>query len=393
MTDFSAYLKPADWGFPVPIRYGPGRLSEIADLCRSHAVTNPLIVTDRASRNLPFIGQTEAALTNAGLAGAVFAEVSPNPTDRNVADGKAAYIKGGHDGVIAIGGGSGMDAGKAICLMARRARDIWTFDFDFTPDPSLNPADFPPLFCVPTTAGTGAETDSTAMLTDSQKRIKGCVWHPVVKPAGVILDPDLTVGLPRSLTAWTGIDALVHAIEAYCVPSTHPMCDGMALEALRLIAPALPRVLAAPDDIAARGAILTGSCLAGVAFQKGLGLVHAISHMIGAEFDSHHGLTNAVLLPVVLRFNQAEITAAVPQMAQVMHLPDTGFDGFLRGIYHLLDICDIPKSLADFGVHPTDIPRLAQKAHEDIAQSTNPRQASIADIEGLIKQALQAARP
>jgi alcohol dehydrogenase class IV len=231
------------------------------------------------------------------------------------------------------------------------------------------------------------------MLTDSQKRIKGCVWHPVVKPAGVILDPDLTVGLPRSLTAWTGIDALVHAIEAYCVPATHPMCDGMALEALRLIAPALPRVLVTPDDIAARGAILTGSCLAGVAFQKGLGLVHAISHMIGAEFDSHHGLTNAVLLPVVLRFNQAEIAAAVPQMAQAMHLPDTGFDDFLRAINHLLDVCDIPKTLADFGVQPTDIPRLAQKAHKDIAQTTNPRQASIADIEGLIKQALLAARP
>jgi alcohol dehydrogenase class IV len=245
---------------------------------------------------------------------------------------------------------------------------------------------------VPTTAGTGAETESTAMLTHTGRRVKGCVWHPALKPACAVLDPELTVGLPSSLTAWTGCDALVHALEAWCVPCLHPICDAVALEALRLITLALPRVLDAPGDVAARGALLTGSCLAGVSFLKGLGLVHAISHMIGAEYDTHHGLTNAVLLPAVLRFNRLAIEDRIAPVAQAMGLADTGFNSFLSAVNALLDRCAIPHSLTDLGVREEDVPRLAEKAFADAATATNPRPASVAEIAALITAALEPVR-
>lgn len=392
MTDFSDFEKAAEWEFPVPINYGPGRIREIAGLCRAQGVTNPLIVTDRGSSALPFVAELQDLLRTAGLRAGLFCQVAPNPTDENVAAGQEAFVAGGHDSVIAIGGGSGMDAGKAISLVAHNARDVWQFDFDNQPDSNLAAADFPPLFTIPTTAGTGAETESTAMLTDTQKRIKGCVWHPAQKPVAVILDPELTVALPKNLSAWTGCDALVHAIEAYSVPLNHPLCDGAALEGLRLIYPALPRVLAAPDDVAARGALLAGSCFAGVSFLKGLGLVHAISHMIGAEYDTQHGLTNAVILPVVLRFNRESIEPKLPAMAAAMGLGDARFETFMSAITDLLDLCDIPKSLAELGVKQADVPRLANKAFGDVATSTNPRKATVKDIAALIEQALTGAR-
>lgn len=385
-------LQPCDWSFPVPIRYGPGRLAELPALCRASGMTNPLVVTDRASRDLWFIAAATKALTGAGLSCAVFGDVSPNPTDQDVAKGRAAFLAGGHDGVIALGGGSGMDGGKAISLLVRGDRELWEFDFDETPDASLTAADFVPLICVPTTAGTGAETESTAMVTDTQRRTKRCVWHPEQRIRGTILDPEITVTLPVNLTAWTGCDALVHAIEAYCVDALHPMCDGIALQALGLIHRWLPEAIETPNSVEARGAMLIGSCLAGVSFLKGLGLVHAISHMVGAEYETQHGLTNAVLLPVVLRYNQPAIGAKLAPMCQAMGLERQDFDSFLAAVTALLDGCDIPRSLAELGVEPGAVQRLAQKAFTDVATSTNPRPASVDDIAGLITQALDKAR-
>ncbi|WP_397544447.1 iron-containing alcohol dehydrogenase [Roseovarius salis] len=378
-----------DWTFPVPIKYGAGRFAELAETCREAGSERPLIVTDRGTRDLPFVERALAQLTDAGMAPGLFAEVSPNPTDTEAEHGKAAFEAGQHDLIIGLGGGSGLDAAKAISLIAGRETPLWTFDFDHT---SPDMAGFVPLVCVPTTAGTGAETESSAMITDTRREIKGCVWHPRQKPVAAILDPELTVGLPRGLTAWTGCDALTHAIEAYCVPMFHPMCDGAALEALRLIGPALPRAVEQPEALDARGAMIVGSCLAGVSFLKGLGLVHAISHMVGAEYDTHHGLTNAVLLPAVLRFNAPEIGPHCRPMSQALGLATTDFDGFYNHVCGVLDALDIPAGLSDLGVTPADPAGLAQKASRDPAALTNPRQASVEQIAAIIREAQDNGR-
>ncbi|MEM7171174.1 MAG: iron-containing alcohol dehydrogenase [Pseudomonadota bacterium] len=391
MTSLSL-LDPQDWNFPVPIRYGPGRLGEMTQVCRTCGVNRPLLVTDRGSRDLPFVGGTAERLSQAGLACTVFSEISPNPRDDEVAAGKAAFQAGGHDGVLAIGGGSGMDGAKAICLVAHN--EIPLLDFDFTKPPPAGSEDsaFPPLITVPTTAGTGAETEGASMITDTARMMKLCVAHEAIRPAATILDPEITRGLPRNLTAWTGCDALVHAIEAYCVPNFHPLCDGSALEGLRLIWRWLPTAVEQPDNLEARGGMLVGSCLAGIAFLNGLGLVHAISHMVGAEFDTHHGLTNAVVLPSVLRFNEASIRAKVGPMAEAMDLPDRSFATFYDAVCRRLDALKIPRTLTDIGVVDADAAGLAQKAMEDAAVETNPHPTTPAELEQLIREALDFGR-
>jgi len=386
------YLEPQNWSFPVPIAYGPGRLAGIAGFCRTAGMTCPLIVTDRGSGDLPFIGALQGYLTDAGLSHALYSNISPNPRDDEIAAGRAQFRAGGHDGVIAIGGGSGMDGGKAVALVANNDIDLWAFEYEQTPPDMSGKPPFPPLICIPTTAGTGAETESTAMITDTVRLMKWCIWHAELKPSFAILDPEITVGLPATLTAWTGVDAMVHAIEAYCVPGFNPLCDGMALEGLRLVAEWLPVAVAEPQNLGARGAMLTGSCLAGVAFSKGLGLVHAISHMIGAEFDTQHGLTNAVLLPAVMRHNAPDIQDRIAPMAQAMGLTDTSFEAFYRHVCALLDQVNIPKTLADIGVSPDCASRIAAKAIKDSAAGTNPRILTIPDIEQVVNYALKTGR-
>lgn len=387
-----SYLNPHDWPFPVPIAYGPGRLREIAHFCRRAGMLNPLIVTDRGSSGLPFLADLQRHISDGALSSALYCNISPNPRDDEIADGKTQFREGAHDGIIAIGGGSGMDGGKAIALVANNDIDLWAFEFEQSPpDMSAHP-DFPPLITIPTTAGTGAETESTAMITDTARMMKWCVWHAELKPGFAILDPEITVGLPADLTAWTGADAMVHAIEAYCAPGFNPLCDGMALEALRLIARWLPVAVHEPGNLEARGAMLVGSCLAGIAFLKGLGLVHAISHMAGAEFDTHHGLTNAILLPAVLRFNEPSIADRIEPMAQATGLSDTSFDGFDRWVCGMLDEIAIPRTLAEIGIPADCASRIAEKALQDSAAGTNPRALSIDDVETVIKTASAIGR-
>ncbi len=388
----SAILDAHDWSFPISIAYGPGRLAEIGLRCVSLGVRKPMIVTDRGSRSLPFVGQLQTNLEAAGLSHDLFSDVSPNPRDDEIGAGRARYRASGHDAVIAIGGGSAMDGAKSICLTANNDVDLWAFEFE-QPAPEMGSGHrFPTLITIPTTAGTGAETESTAMVTHLAKGMKFCVWHPAFKPSLALLDPELTVGLPADMTAWTGVDAMVHAIEAYLVPGFHPLCDGVALEGLALVAKWLPVAVNEPRNLVARGGMLVGSCLAGVSFLKGLGLVHAISHMVGAEFNTHHGLTNAIVLPVVLRFNLPGMDHKVRRMAEAMGVDDQSIDGFIAEIDRTLDRLGIPTSLSAIGVPADCAGRIAEKAKLDSAAATNPRSASVDEIRALVETAIDKAR-
>jgi alcohol dehydrogenase class IV len=391
MTD-DDILEPQDWSFPIPIAYGPGRLGEIGQRCVAMGLLNPLIVTDKGSRDLPFISRLYRYLTDAGLSTALFSEISPNPRDDEISIGCDSFRSGSHDAIIAIGGGSAMDGGKAICLTVKNEKDLWDFEWEAEPVAISPDQAFPTLITIPTTAGTGAETESTAMVTHTGKGMKFCICHPQLKPSLALLDPELTIGLPTNLTAWTGADAMVHAIEAYCVPSFHPLCDGLALEGLNLISKWLPVAVREPDNLVARGAMLVGSCLAGIAFIKGLGHVHAISHMIGAEYNTQHGLTNAIILPVVLRFNLPGMEEKVKRMAEAMGFQDLSVEDFIKEIERRLDEIDIPRSLSEISVPKDCEERIAEKALLDSAARTNPRAASLAEMRLLVKTSLTKAR-
>lgn len=385
-------LDPQDWTFPVPIAYGPGRLGELPRLCREAGISRPLVVTDRGSRELAFVERTLAALAGDGIEAGLYSEISPNPCDTEIESAGDAFRANDHDGIIGLGGGSAMDGAKAIALTARTGIALWDFEFE-RPSPALSgDGTIPPLITIPTTAGTGAETEGTAMITDTTQGMKFCVWHPTFRPAFALLDPELTLSLPPSLTAWTGVDALTHAIEAYCVPGFHPLCDGAALEGLRLIMRYLPAAVAEPADLEARGGMLVGSCLAGIAFLKGLGIVHAVSHMIGAEYETHHGLTNAVILPAAIRFNEVQIAGHARPMAEAMGLAGHDVDAIHSAVCTLLDRLEIPRSLGEIGVPADCAARIAAKAMRDSAAGTNARIATAEEMERFVAEVISKAR-
>jgi len=385
-------LAPQDWGFPVPIAYGPGRFSEIGTYCSENKITNPLIVTDSGSVDLPFIDNLVEILKKSKINSGIYSKISPNPRDDEIASGKKLFKDNNHDAIIAIGGGSAMDGGKSICLTANN--DIELFDFEWEKTPQVIGPDnkFPKLITIPTTAGTGAETESTAMVTDTKQGIKLCIMHPELKPSLALLDPELTLGLPSNLTAWTGADAMIHSIEGYCVPGFHPLCDGAALESLNLISKSLITAVEEPNNLEARGAMLVASCLGGVSFIKGLGLVHAIAHMVGAEFNTHHGLTNAIILPAVLRYNLPDMEEKVMRMAQAMQYKDHTVNHFIESMEKILDRIKIPKGLNEIGVPEDCIERISEKSMIDTAFGTNPRSATLDDVRELVKVSIFGAR-
>ena len=381
-----------DWEFPIPIAYGPGRISEISEFCRKFKISNPLIVTDKGSKELPFVNRLVALLESASIQSQLFYGISPNPRDDEINAGCIAYRKGIHDGIIAIGGGSALDGAKAIGMTVNSGVSLWDFEYR-KPEPILNSLDcFPTFITIPTTAGTGAETESTAMVTDTVQGMKFCLAHLGMRPSLAILDPELTLELPKNLTAWTGVDALTHALEAYLVPGLNPLCDGAALEALKLISKWLKVAFDEPKNINARGGMLIGSCLAGVAFTKGLGLVHSISHMIGAEYNTQHGLTNAIILPAVMKFNLPHVEEKLRFISNAMNLKDASSDAIIKEIEQILDYVDIPRSLSEIGVPLECKKRIAKKAMLDSATGTNPRVAQIKDVEKLTEISILSAR-
>ena len=361
----------ANWSYPTAIRFGAGRISEIADACFVAGIKKPLLVTDRGLAGMEITQKTLNLLDDAGLGRAIFADVDPNPNEKNAAAGVAAYKAGNHDGVIAFGGGSGLDLGKVVAFLAGQSRPIW--DFEDIDDwwTRANSDVIAPIVAVPTTAGTGSEVGRASVITNSITQQKKIIFHPKFLPTVVICDPELTVGMPKFITAGTGLDAFAHCVEAYCSPHYHPMSQGMALEGMRLVKEYLPRAYSDGTDLEARSHMMSAAAMGATAFQKGLGAIHALSHPIGAIYHTHHGTTNAVCMPAVLKFNKPAIKDTLAEAANYLSISG-GFVGFCKFVDELNDSLAIPKSLAGLGIENPDIDRIVSGALIDPSTGGNP---------------------
>ncbi|WP_368562250.1 iron-containing alcohol dehydrogenase [Pseudoxanthomonas sp. UTMC 1351] len=362
----------ANWNYPTAIRFGAGRIAELAEVCLANGIRKPLLVTDAGLASSPITIGALAGLRAAGLDAELFADLKSNPVEANLNDGLLAYRDGGHDGVVAFGGGSGLDTGKLIAFMSGQSRPIWDFEDIGDWWTRADPDGIAPIIAVPTTAGTGSEVGRAGVLTDETTHTKKIIFHPKMMPRAVICDPQLTVGMPPRITAGTGMDALSHCLEAYCAPGYHPMADGIALEGMRLVKNALPRAYARPDDIDARGDMMTAAAMGATAFQKGLGGMHALSHPIGALYDTHHGMTNAVFMPYVLAFNRSAIEERIARLAAYLQLPRTDFVGFLDWILELRAQLGVPHTLPEFGVDGNRAGEIATMAEADPSAGGNP---------------------
>lgn len=365
-------LPAINWNFPTAIRFGAGRISELADACRSLGISRPLLVTDPALAKMPFIRAAVAANTQSGIPTEVFSDIEPNPVGSNIDAGVAAYAIGSHDGVIAFGGGSALDVGKVIAFMSGQSRPLWDFEDREDWWSRADPEGVAPIIAVPTTAGTGSEVGRAGVILDEAEQVKKIIFHPRMMPAIVILDPELTVGLPKHVTAATGMDALAHCLEAYCAPGFHPMADGIAAEGVKLVHDWLAKAVLDGSDLDARGGMLIAASMGATAFQKGLGGMHALSHPIGALYKTHHGLTNAVLMPYVLAYNRSAIDERLARLAGFAGLPHASFDALFQWILQLREELSIPHTLREIGVTDDQLGRLAQMAEADPSAGGNP---------------------
>ncbi|MBP1804691.1 iron-containing alcohol dehydrogenase [Rubellimicrobium aerolatum] len=377
----------ANWSYPTRVLFGAGRIAELPAACAEAGITRPLLVTDRGLRDLGITAAALDLLEQAGLGRAVFADVDPNPTDRNLSDGLRAYREGGHDGVVAFGGGSGIDLGKMVAFMAGQTRPVWDFE-DVGDWWTRADADaIAPIVAVPTTAGTGSEVGRASVITNSQSHVKKIIFHPKVLPRVVVSDPELTLGLPPAITAGTGMDAFAHCLEAYCSPFFHPMSAGIALEGMRLVNDYLPRAFKDGADLEARAQMLAAGSMGAVAFQKGLGAIHALSHPVGATYGTHHGTTNAVVMPAVLRFNRPAVEERLGRAAAYLGIAG-GFDGFLGRVEELNAMFGFPEGLRAMGVKEARIPDLAAQAVEDPSAGGNPVEMTQENTEALFAAAM-----
>jgi alcohol dehydrogenase len=361
----------ANWSYPTAIRFGAGRISELAEACAAAGMKRPLLVTDRGLASLPITVNALDLLEAAGLGRAMFAEVDPNPNETNLEAGVSVFKAGGHDGVIAFGGGSGLDLGKLIAFQAGQSRPVWDFE-DIGDWWTRADADaIAPIIAVPTTAGTGSEVGRAGVLTNSVTHVKKIIFHPKLLPAVTICDPELTVGMPKIITVGTGMDAFAHCLEAYSSPFYHPMSQGIALEGMRLVTENLPLVVADGSNITARAEMMSAAAMGAVAFQKGLGAIHALSHPVGAVYNTHHGMTNAVVMPPVLRMNRPAIEERIARAAAYIGISG-GFDGFYDYVLKLRADLGVPDKLAELGVGRDRIDEMTAMALEDPSAGGNP---------------------
>ncbi len=360
-----------NWNYPTAIRFGAGRIAELADAVQKSGIKRPLLVTDPVLAAMPMVAAAKAALEAAGMPCAVFSDVKPNPVAANVEAGIKVLRAGKHDGVIAFGGGSALDAGKVIAFMAGQTRPMW--DFEDVGDwwTRADPSGIFPIVAVPTTAGTGSEVGRAGVITDETTHTKKVIFHPLMMPKITICDPELTVGMPRMITVGTGMDAFAHCLEAYCGPFYHPLADGIALEGMRLVKESLPVVAREPGNLAARGDMMSAAAMGATAFQKALGAIHALSHPVGSLYGTHHGMTNAVFMPYVLAFNRAAIEEKISRVGAYLGLKP-GFDGFMDYVMDLRQQLGVPHTLPELGVKNPDIGLMARMSPLDPTAGGNP---------------------
>lgn len=377
----------ANWSYPTAIRFGAGRIAEIGEACAAAGIKRPLLVTDKGLASLPITVKTLDLMEAAGLGRAMFAQVDPNPNEKNLEAGIKVFKDGNHDGVIAFGGGSGLDLGKMVAFMADQKGSVWDYE-DIGDWWTRADADaIYPNVAVPTTAGTGSEVGRASVLTNSETHVKKIIFHPKVLPSVVICDPELTVGMPKPITAGTGMDAFAHCLEAFCSPHYHPMSQGIALEGLRLVKEYLPRAYADGSDLEARAHMMSAAAMGATAFQKGLGAIHALSHPLGAVYNTHHGTTNAVVMPPVLRFNRPAIEDRLTQASAYLGISG-GFDGFFDYVLKLREDLAIPDKMSALGVGTDRIDELAAMAIDDPSCGGNPVELTVKNLTELFKQSI-----
>ncbi|MGH8178786.1 MAG: iron-containing alcohol dehydrogenase [Steroidobacter sp.] len=378
-----------DWNYPTAIRFGAGRIAELPDACRTLGIKRPLLVTDPALAKMSMIANAAEACRRAGLGCEVFSDLQANPVEANVVDGVAAYRKGAHDGVIAFGGGSALDTGKAIALMVGQTRPLWDFEDREDWYTRVNVAGIAKTIGVPTTAGTGSEVGRASVITDMRDHSKKIIFHPKMQPVLVIADPELTLGLPPHVTAAVGMDALSHNIEAYCSPFYHPMAEGIALEGMRLIKEWLPVAVADGGNIEARAHMMVASSMGATAFQKGLGAMHSLSHPCSANLNTHHGLTNAVVMPYVLAWNRSAIEHKLVRLAAFLGLHKHSFDGVMDWILELRQRIGVPHTLAGLGVTNEHADAFCGQALDDPSTGGNPLPMTREDFATLYRNCIE----
>lgn len=379
----------ANWNYPTAIRFGVGRIAELADQCKAQGILRPLLVTDSGLANAPITQAALASLKAAGLGAGLFADLKPNPIGANLEAGLAVYRAGGHDGVVAFGGGSGLDMGKVIAFMSGQTRPVWDYEDIGDWWTRADPDGIAPVIAVPTTAGTGSEVGRAGVITDERTHTKRIIFHPKMMPRVVICDPALTVGMPAKITAGTGMDALSHCLEAYCAPGFHPMADGIAVEGMRLVARSLRKAVESPGDLDARADMMAAAAMGATAFQKGLGGMHALAHPIGAVYDTHHGMTNATLMPYVLEFNRSAIEERITRLGAYLGLPEPGFMGFQRFVLDLRKTVGVPHTLPELGVDDRQAGLIAEMAVADPSASGNPVAFDLAAASSIFSAATQ----
>jgi alcohol dehydrogenase class IV len=373
-----------NWSYPTAMRFGAGRIAELGEVCAAAGIARPLLVTDRGLADLPVTRGALDLMEAAGLGRAIFSDVDPNPSEKNVAAGLAVYRGGNHDGVIAFGGGSGLDLGKVLAFMTGQTRPLWDFE-DIGDWWTRADADaIHPVIAVPTTAGTGSEVGRASVITNSETEAKKIIFHPKMLPVTVICDPELTVSMPAAITAGTGMDAFAHCLEAYCSPHYHPMSQGIALEGMRRGKDNLPTAYRDGGNLEARAHMMSAAAMGATAFQKGLGAIHALSHPIGAMHHTHHGTTNAVVMQPVLRFNESAVRDRLDAAAAYLGI-EGGYEGFYAFVGDLNTMLGIPADLTALGVATPDIDRLVAGALADPSTGGNPIEMTEANTRALLE--------
>jgi alcohol dehydrogenase class IV len=377
-------MQNMNWNYPTNVWFGVDRSKEIQKACDTLGIKNPLIVTDPGLLQTSIIDEINSSLSSNTQ---IYSDVQGNPTGSNVTDGVKVFLEGSHDGVIAIGGGSGMDAGKGIAFLAHQSRPLWDFedigDWWTRADSSV----IKPIIAIPTTAGTGSEVGRAAVFLNEENHKKKIIFHPKMLPQIAILDPSLTLNLPKSITAGTGMDALAHCIEAYSSPFYHPMAEGTALEGLRLVKENIQEVYHNGNNVEARSHMLVASMMGAAAFQKGLGAIHSITHPVNSLYKTHHGTTNGTVMPFVLNYNRSTIEEKFTRLANFLDIKN-GFEGIVDWIIELKKEMQIPETLKDMGVNNGDEVKLAPLAQEDPSTGANPLEMSEEKFKELISNCI-----